>query len=602
MKLPRLLLLCFLLPALERPLTAEEAFIPPPGGTEIWAEDITAKIRRANVPAVGTMEVVTVADAPKGAFTTALQAETRVKPETTWSFEAQIPWPGEVKKGDVIWMSFWARALRTSTEQQVGNAEMLLDLNHPPFWPKACQFETTFGREWKPFAFAYVAGKAYAAGELRLVWRCGYPPQTIQIAGVRAINYGSSVAVRDLPRSKNYYLGMEPDAPWRKAAAERIEKYRKGDLSLAVTDAKGKPLPGAEVAVKQIRHAFGFGSCVTARLLTEQSPAAERYRDVIRKSYSKVVFENDLKWGMWENPRNQENTLAALRWLQDEHIAVRGHTLVWPSWKNAPRDLPALKDQPEKLRERIENHIRQEAGATRGLLTEWDVVNEPYGNHDFLDVLGQQALVEWFRLARETDPKPVLYLNDYAALMPGGPDTAHKRHFEKTLRYCLDQKAPIGGLGIQAHFGALVTPPEQIVAELDKWATLGLDIQITEFDFSSDDEAFQAQFTRDFMTAVFSHPSVSALLTWGFWEKSIWIPRCAMYRADWSLKPNGEAWNDLVLKQWRTKTTGKTGADGRLALRGFLGDYEITVRHNGKARTVPLTLSKEGAKLSVRLE
>ena len=75
---------------------------------------------------------------------------------------------------------------------------------------------------------------------------------------------------------------------------------------------------------------------------------------------------------------------------------------------------------------------------------------------------------------------------------------------------------------------------------------------------------------------MFSHPAVTGVLMWGFWEGRHWRPRAAMVRKDWTLKPNGQAWMDLVEKQWWTDERGKTGPDGEYKIRGFLGDYEIT--------------------------
>src|SRR5688572_23119345 len=60
------------------------------------------------------------------------------------------------------------------------------------------------------------------------------------------------------------YAGRAEEAPWRVAAAQRIERYRKGTLRVVVTDRRGKPIPGATVRVSMRRHAFGFGSAVAA--------------------------------------------------------------------------------------------------------------------------------------------------------------------------------------------------------------------------------------------------------------------------------------------------------------------------------------------------
>ena len=108
--------------------------------------------------------------------------------------------------------------------------------------------------------------------------------------------------------------------------------------------------------------------------------------------------------------------------------------------------------------------------------------------------------------------------------------------------------------------------------------------------------------TRDFHLALFSHPAVEGIMTWGFWERTHWLPSAAMVRKDWTLKPNGQVWTDLVHKQWSTNAQDKTDEAGRCDVRGFLGDYEVTVTSGGQSRVVKTTLAKGGRRLTVTLE
>jgi GH35 family endo-1,4-beta-xylanase len=212
-------------------------------------------------------------------------------------------------------------------------------------------------------------------------------------------------------------------------------------------------------------------------------------------------------------------------------------------------------------------------------------------------------MIRWFRIARETDPGPRLYLNDYPPLDGAAVGNPHLDHFEKTLRFLKDGGAPLGGIGFQCHFGESVIPPDRLLSGLDRFAKLGLPIAVTEFDINTTDEQLQADYTRDFMTALFSHRAVNSILMWGFWEGRHWLPDAALYRRDWSVKPNGKAWRDLVFKEWWTNADGKTGRDGAYRTRGFLGDYRITVRANGKQVTGPTKLLPGGvARLTVTLD
>ena len=152
--------------------------------------------------------------------------------------------------------------------------------------------------------------------------------------------------------------------------------------------------------------------------------------------------------------------------------------------------------------------------------------------------------------------------------------------------------------GLQSHFPARVTPIDDLMKRFDRYAAFGKDLEITEFDINTTDEGTHADYTRDFMNAAFSQPAVRAFMMWGFWEGSHWRPQGAMLRRDWSVKPNGKVYNDLVFKQWWTNADGKTNSQGNYATRGFLGDYEIGVKSGAKTKTVKVSLPKEGAKVA----
>jgi GH35 family endo-1,4-beta-xylanase len=190
-------------------------------------------------------------------------------------------------------------------------------------------------------------------------------------------------------------------------------------------------------------------------------------------------------------------------------------------------------------------------------------------------------MAEWFVAARAALPTQALFLNDYSN-HDATTDRLHVEHFEATARFLLEKKAPLTGLGLQAHIGTTPNAPVRVLAVLDRYAKLGLPMRITEFDINTDDEQLQADYTRDFLILMYSHPSVVGVQMWGFWESAHWRPRSAMYRADWTEKPNAKAYRTLVLDQWRTKLDGATAADGRYAGRGFQGDYVVTVESDGR--------------------
>ncbi len=527
-------------------------------------------------------------------FTSAIQIRTTTKPEKPYAIQLAAKTTGPIKMGNVLLATFWARGVEHSPEADEARTEFVLELGRDPF-TKSGVLPAALDREWSKYYVPCSAMSDLPAGEGAIGFRCGYDPQVFEIAALNVRNYGTAVDIKALPYTPGNYTGRGLDAPWRKAAAERIEKIRKADLAITVTDAAGKPVPGAQVRVVQKKHAFGWGTAVDATQLLADGPDADRYCATLLADFNKVVIENHLKWHLWENDR--ETGAKAVAWLRERGFPVRGHCLVWPGKENLPKDVLPLLEKPDELRARITAHITEQVSAFRGQLAEWDVLNEPFSNTDVQKVLGDSAMIDWFKGAHAADPDAQLFINDYSILETGGRDTAHQDHYFKTIKALLDAGAPVQGIGIQGHFSEDLTAIPRLIAILDRFATFGLPIQITEFDINTYDEPLQADYTRDFLTAMFSHASLMGVVTWGFWEKNHWIPPAAFYRTDWSPRPAGMVWKELTQKTWWTDTEVRTGADGVAKVRGFLGDYEVQV--SGTTHSAKLT--REGARLEVRL-
>jgi hypothetical protein len=66
-------------------------------------------------------------------------------------------------------------------------------------------------------------------------------------------------------------------------------------------------------------------------------------------------------------------------------------------------------------------------------------------------------------------------------------------------------------------------------------------------------------------------------MTWGFWAGAHWKPEAALFDKNWTPTPIGQQWIALVNKKWRTDETLSTDKDGKIRLRGFLGQYKATV-------------------------
>ena len=139
-----------------------------------------------------------------------------------------------------------------------------------------------------------------------------------------------------------------------------------------------------------------------------------------------------------------------------------------------------------------------------------------------------------------------------------------------------DQGVPIHGLGLQSHHVESLAPIPEVLKTLDRFASLGLGLQVTEYDIrlvpATDDpkagyqakwrrpmprpptpemEQLEADYLRDYLTACFSQPKVTAFIMWGFWQGKHWLYNAPLLREDWSPKPAGRV--------WRTRSPGNGG-------------------------------------------
>jgi endo-1,4-beta-xylanase len=579
------------------------------------------------------------------AFKSALRIDVTTKPQRAQQVAISTPVDAAIANGDVLMISFWMRsgAPGEATLDAAFRAPMVLGARGarggvpgapgatgpppaggPPAGAPSAQgaagravgaaggggFVGGFGfggrgglnapavagAAWKKITLPFAVNRDYAKGEAEVVFTLGMKAQTVEIGGIELLNYGTTRKVSDLPFTRIGYQGSEPTAGWRKAAEVRIEKVRKGDLTVLVKDGAGSPVSGAQVAVRMKKHAFLWGTAVNASAFSNgrMTPEnLERYKQEILKNFNFSVMENETKWPQWSNVANRPATIKVIDWLRDNGVLVRGHNLVWPSWNNSNvKEAVEAKGNPPQLAKVILDHISETTRELRGKFVDWDVINEPFTNHDFMDILGRQVMVDWFKAARAGDPDAKLYINDFNVI--AGDDRAHQDDFAATIKYLIDAGAPLNGIGLQGHFPSRVTPMDELIRRVERYAAFGRELEVTEFDINTSDEGTQADYTRDLMIYMFSNPSVKAFVMWGFWEGAHWIPSGAMMRRDWSLKPNGQVYQDLVFKRWWTNADGKTGTKGTFKTRAFLGDYEIEVKAGAKTRTVKASLGKDG--------
>lgn len=503
-------------------------------------------------------------------------------PNAAKIFGAQFTQPlhGGVEKGEIVLalVKAWA------SDAPSGEVMAKLQLKSAPYTAFAESRAIGVHPTWITLPILFTADRDIAPGTAAIVLLCGHKKQTLEVESVQVLKFPQSTDPAVFPKLKpvpRTYEGREPDAQWRRLALERIERHRKADLELTVNGKEGNPLVNIDVHIKLRRHAFGFGSAVVAKRFSGSSVDDQKYRELVDRLFSIVVFENDLKDGQWApdlpaDRRQQRNAElnTAIDWLSQRHIGIRGHYLMQVA---TPYNLHDIKE-PADIRARVLGSVEERLRFVKNRVVEWDVINHPIA-WSGADMLNKRPGLEQldrdvFILARTLTQLP-FFVNEDQVFRPGPQCDETFAYIQALQNAGLD----VAGLGNQAHVHESHIPtPEHMLAVTDRFATVVQHQSITEFDIvTTEDEQLAADYTRDILIATFSHPAYTSFLLWGFWEGSHWKPEAASWTKDWHPRARGAVLEDLITKRWHTELDLTTDAEGKISWRGFPGWYEVQV-------------------------
>ncbi|WP_192339879.1 endo-1,4-beta-xylanase [Streptomyces sp. VITNK9] len=262
-----------------------------------------------------------------------------------------------------------------------------------------------------------------------------------------------------------------------------------------------------------------FGTAVAAGHLGEADYAA-----TLDREFNSATPENEMKWDATEPSRGTFTFSAADRVVDHaraQGMDVRGHTLVWhsqlPSWVGA---LGAAD-----LRGAMNDHINQVMGRYKGQIHSWDVVNEAFQDggsgarrsSPFQDKLGDGYIEEAFRTARAADPAAKLCYNDYNTDGVNAKSTA----VYAMVKDFKTRGVPIDCVGFQGHFNSNSPVPADLRANLQRFADLGVDVQITELDIEGSGTA-QADAYARVVDACLAVDRCTGITVWGVTDKYSW--------------------------------------------------------------------------------
>jgi endo-1,4-beta-xylanase len=210
--------------------------------------------------------------------------------------------------------------------------------------------------------------------------------------------------------------------------------------------------------------------------------------DLVKKHFNTISPENVLKWEIVHPHPDEYNFGPADQYVNfgvQNGMFIVGHNLVWhhqtPDWvftdaRGKPLDRAAL------LR-RMHDHIATVMGRYKGKIGGWDVVNEALNDNGTLrdsswrKIIGDDYIIQAYRMAHEVDPSAQLYYNDY------GLESASKRSGALALARRLRAAGiPLAGVGLQGHYNLEESSLHEIDAAVGAFARVGVKVMITELD------------------------------------------------------------------------------------------------------------------------
>ncbi|WP_058306622.1 endo-1,4-beta-xylanase [Gracilibacillus massiliensis] len=242
---------------------------------------------------------------------------------------------------------------------------------------------------------------------------------------------------------------------------------------------------------KKYEKEFKIGAAINHRTMY----SAEK---LIDKHFNSLTAENEMKF---ENLHPAEDEYVfeisdeMIKFAQKHDKAMRGHTLIW---HNQTSDWIFEKNgkvvDAITLQNRMKDHIDTVVGRYKGKIYSWDVVNEVisdekdifYRNSKWYEIMGESFIEKAFDYAHKADPGAKLLYNDY-----NESDPIKRDKIFQLVKQLKDKHVPIHGVGMQAHWNIYDPTLDNIRSAIEKYASLGVEVQITEMDvsmFASDDK------------------------------------------------------------------------------------------------------------------
>lgn len=233
--------------------------------------------------------------------------------------------------------------------------------------------------------------------------------------------------------------------------------------------------------------AFRIGAAVRVEDLTGV------HGNLLKQHFNSITAENVMKFGEI-HPEEERYDFAKADKIADfarqNKMQLRGHTFVWHNQTSKwvfldKQGAPASK---ELVIERLTQHVATLCDRYGDVVSAWDVVNEAiedksdtqYRDTPWRRILGEDYIQTVFQIVKAKSPNTALVYNDYNNEQPEKLDKT-----VQMLEILLKNGTPVDTVGIQAHWSIRdVGLVDNFKRAIERYAALGLKIQITEMDVS----------------------------------------------------------------------------------------------------------------------
>ncbi|MBA2279484.1 endo-1,4-beta-xylanase [Candidatus Saccharibacteria bacterium] len=254
-------------------------------------------------------------------------------------------------------------------------------------------------------------------------------------------------------------------------------------------------LPSPSLKDLAARHEIALGNFAILNHLDDKP-----YTDILSSQFNFALADNTPNWYFTDGGLHPSRTTynykqmdEVMAFAEAHGMPVEAHHYVWGEAKWLPDWLKDGNFTKPELMDILRDHIMNVGSNYRGRIAQWTVVNEAFTRAQHLydlndwwadNTKGLDYIDQSFIWARQADPSSKLILNDFNNESIN--DTSNAMY--DYLKGALARGVPIDGIGMQMHLDGGHPPfKDEVISNMKRFADLGLEVYVTEFDVNMND-------------------------------------------------------------------------------------------------------------------